>query len=237
MGNLISQKCNFGIEWEEPLEQEEDKDNCESRFHDLELKLEDLEQKLADVKIGVQEESTQKDHVIENLAKIVKQDANVIIEMENEQRISRIKSVPWTLRYQNDRSDCKYCNFQAKTHDILLKHVQEQHNIKEYLGNINGIRCHLCGWSFKNMDKVKHHMKQFHQINELDDIKVHETEIETLIKNNFSGIFKCNQCLFENKVSIVHIKISTNNLNQNKLSYVTRFQILVGKTGRPLTPV
>ena len=202
MGNLLSQKCNFGIEWEEPHEQEEEKDISESRFHNLELKLEDLEKNLTDLKDDVQEVSTQKDHVIENLVKKVKEDANVIIEMENEQRISRIKSVPWTMTYQHKRSDCKYCNFQANTHDILLKHVQEQH--KECLGNINGIKCHLCGWSFKDMDKVKHHMKQFHQINDLDDIKVHETEIDSLIKNNFSGIFKCNQCRFENKVSILH---------------------------------
>ena len=61
----------------------------------------------------------------------------------------------------------------------------------------------MCGLSYKEMEQVRHHLKLFHKVDELDDVKVKESEISAISREDFSGAIQCNYCSFKAKVPMM----------------------------------
>ena len=141
-----------------------------------------------------------KEEEIHRLEGRVRDDSG-IIDLETDQGLH--SCLPHQSGWQNTFHDCKYCNFEANSSEGLLFHNQEKHGVKEQIPCIPGVRCHLCGLSYKEMEQVRHHLKLFHRVDELDDVKVKESEISAISREDFSGAIQCNYCSFKSQVPMM----------------------------------
>ena len=144
----------------------------------------------------VQERARRKEEELTRLQGRIR-DGGGIIDLETDQRDHSCLPHQSGL---NTCHDCIYCNFEANSSEGLLLHNREKHGVKEQIPCIPGVRCHLCGLSYKEMEQVRHHMKLFHKVDELDDVKVKESEISAISREDFSGTIYCNYCSFNRQV-------------------------------------